>query len=293
MRRLLTLALTLLMLLGLGGCSTIRVAYNQVDHIAAWMADDYFDLTPDQKQTFRTHFERFHAWHRSTQLPDYAALLEAAQQRVVAGATQADADWLSDAVQARMKTMVRHAYKDAAFMLSQLGDEQIQAARKEFDQRNRKYARETGVGAAPDEQRRLRARRHIERIEHWTGPLDAGQEARLREMSRALPLITEQRYQERLKRQNEFLALLRQRKNLDTFAPRLRDWLLDWERHRSPAYQVEYAQFMQGSSRMYVAVLHMLSAEQRHHVASVLQRYQQTFRELAAQAQRQVSSSPH
>lgn len=287
MRRLVTLALSLLLLMGLGGCSTIRLAYNQADNIAAWMADDYFDLTVEQKQAFRTHFHRFHAWHRSTQLPDYAALLEAAQQRIGAGATLADADWLTEAVQTRMKTMVRHAYKDAALMLSQLSDQQLQATRKEFDQRNRKFAREFGRGASPDEQRRLRARRHIERIEHWTGPLDASQEARVREMSGALALITEQRYQERLKRQGEFLALLEQRRNPEVFAPKLRDWLLDWEGTRSPAYQAEYTRFMQDSSRMYVAVLQMLTAEQRHHVASVMQRYQQAFRELSAQGPRQ------
>jgi len=290
MRRLSRLLVTILLLLVLSGCSTIRLAYNQADHIAAWMADDYFDLTPEQKQAFRTHFQRFHAWHRSTQLPDYVSLLEATQQRISAGATPADADWLTEAVHARLRTMVRHGHKDAALVLAQLSDEQLQAAQKELDQSNRKYMRENGIGAAPDEQRRLRARRQIERIEHWTGPLDANQETRLRELSRALPLITEQRYQERLRRQAEFLALLQQRKNAEIFAPRLRDWLLEWDRNRPPAYQQEYTQFMQASARMYVTVLHMATPEQRQHVAAVLQRYQQAFRELAMQSQRQSAA---
>jgi hypothetical protein len=289
MHRLLVLAS---ILLALSGCSTIRIVYNQADHITAWMADDYFDLTSDQKQAYRTHFERFHAWHRSTQLADYAALLESAQRRIEAGATSADADWFTEALQARLKTMVQHAYKDAAHLLSQVSDEQLQATRREFEKRNRKYAKENGVGEPADEQRRLRARRQIERIEHWTGPLDSAQEARLREMSRALPLITEQRYQERLRRQNEFLALLQQRRQTETFAPRLRDWLLDWDKTRSPAYQLQYTQFMQGSARMYVASLQTLTQEQRQHVISVLQRYQQTFRDLAAQSQRGAAAHP-
>lgn len=277
----------LLAALFLGGCSTVRLAYNQADFISAWMADDYFDLTPEQKQVFKAHFERFHGWHRTTQLPDYASLLESVQQRVGAGATAADADWLTEAIHARLKTMVRQSYREAALMLAQLSDEQIAAARRQFDQNNRKFARENGVGASPDEQRRLRAKRMIERIEHWTGPLDAAQENRVREMSRALPLITEQRYQERLRRQAEFLALLKERRNTDSFAPRLRDWLLDWERTRTPAYHAEYSQFMQASSRLYVAVLHMITPEQKHHVASVIQRYQQAFRDLSTQVARQ------
>lgn len=277
-------------LIALSGCSTIKVAYNQADHIVAWTVDDYFDLNAEQKAAFKSRFERFHAWHRSTQLPDYAELLESAYQRVSSGASEADADWLSAAFQTRLETMTRHAYKDAAAFLSRLSDDQIRAARKEMDERNRKFARERGVGASEDEQRRLQAKRQIERIEHWTGPLDSAQEAKVRAMSRALPSITEQRHQERLRRQTEFLALLEQRKNVDAFAPKLRDWVIGWQKSRPPEYQAQYARFMRESSRMYIAVLEMLTPEQRQHVLSVIRRYQQSFRELAAQTPRQQSA---
>lgn len=279
-----------MVLVAVGGCSTIRIAYNQADHLASWTADDYFDLTPEQKAAFKARFERFHAWHRTTQLPDYVEVLESAYQRVSAGASQADADWLTSTFQARLETLARHAYRDAAQLLSQLSDEQLKATRREMDERNRKFAREQGVGSSEDEQRRLQAKRQIERIEHWTGPLDSAQEAKIRALSRALPLITEQRYQERLRRQAEFLALLQQRRNVDVFAPRLRDWVVDWSKTRPAAYQAQYTRFMQESSRMYVAVLEMLTAEQRQHVLSVIRRYQQNFRELAAQAPRQQAA---
>ena len=289
----LSACLLVALLVGLTGCSTIRIAYNQADHIVAWMVDDYFDLNSEQEQAFRAQFERFHGWHRSTQLPDYAALLESAQQRLQAGASAADAEWFMDVLKARYRVLVLHAYADAARLLSTLSDEQLEAARRHFEKVNRKYAKAQGVGASAEEQRRLRARRQVERIEHWTGPLDAAQEAKVRELSRSLPLITEQTYQERLRRQAEFLGLLQARKNTAAFAPRLRDWLLDWDRTRSPEYQVQYAQFSQARGAMYVQVVGLLSAEQRHHVASVIQRYQQSFRELAAQAPpRQLATQP-
>jgi len=227
-----------------------------------------------------------HAWHRQTQLPDYAVLLDNVQLRIAAGATEADALWLADAFQARIAAMVRHAWKDAAALLATLSDEQIRAARREFDQRNRKFARDIGLGAAPDEQRRLRADRHLERIEHWTGSLDPAQAARVREMSRALPLLTEQRYQERLRRQGEFFELLQQRRQTDTFAPRLRDWLLDWSRSRPSAYQAQHNEFVQASARMHVALLAMLTPEQRRHVSATIERYQRTFRDLAKEPPR-------
>lgn len=277
-------------LVALSGCSTVKIAYNQADHIAAWTVDDYFDLTPEQKAAFKSRFNRFHAWHRSTQLPDYVDLLESAHQRVSAGATLTDADWLSNAFRARLEAITRHAHQDAAVLLSQLSDEQVSAARKEMDKRNQKFARERGVGAPEDEQRRLQTKRQIERIEHWTGPLSAAQESRIRALSRSLPLITEQRHQERLRRQDEFLVLLQQRRNLDTFAPKLRDWVIDWDKTRPSAYQSLYTRFTQESARMYVAVLDMLTPEQRQHVLTVIRRHQQNFRELAAQAPRQQSA---
>ncbi len=279
-----------LALVVLGACSGIKIAYNQADHIAAWTVNDYFDLTPAQQAAFKSGFNRFHAWHRTTQLPDYIELLDMAHQRVSAGVSQADADWLSNAFQTRLETMTRHTYQDAAQFLSQLSDDQITAARKEMDKRNRKFARERGIGAAEDEQRRIEAARHIERIEHWTGTLNATQEAKVRAMSRALPLITEQRHRERLRRQDEFLALMQQRKNLEAFAPRLRDWVLDWDKTRPAAYQGQYTRFMHERSRMYLAILEMLTPEQRQHVLSVIRRHQQNFRELAAQAQRRQSA---
>ena len=288
----LRLWLLLALLLGLAGCSSVRIAYNQADHIVAWIADDYFDLNIEQEQAFRAHFERLQAWHRRNELPEYVALLGAVQGRIQAGAKAEDVDWLLDAVQARYRSLVVQAHADAAQLLATLSDEQLQAARRHFDKTNRKNAKENGVGAPPDEQRRLRARRHVERIEHWTGPLDAAQEARVRELSRALPLITEAGYRERLRRQGEFLALLQSRRS-PAFAARLREWLTEWGRTRSPEYQADYVRFTQARAAMYVQVIGLLSPEQRHHVASVIERYQRAFRDLAAQApSRQAAVEP-
>ena len=281
-----------MLVLAVSGCSTIRIAYNQADHIVAWIADDYFDLTSEQELGLRVQLERFHAWHRRTQLPDYAALLESVQERVNVGLTVHDTDWLVDSLKARYRAMVLQAHPDAAALLATLSDEQLQATRRHFDKVNRKYAKDNGVGAPPDEQRRLRARRQLERIEHWTGPFDASLEAKVRELSRGLPLIADAAYRERLRRQEEFMALLQSRK-APAFAARLRDWLLDWDRTRGPEYQAQYVAFIQARNALYVQVLGLTSSEQRHHVVSVIQRYRQAFADLAAQSPaRQVATQP-
>jgi hypothetical protein len=264
----------------LTGCSAIKIVYNQADAVAAWRADDYFDLTSEQKEALRVHLDSFHAWHRTTQLADYAELLESAQKRLHAGVATTDATWTIDAIKARYRTLVLRGHADAARVLASLSDQQVANARLQFDKDNRKYAKEYGVGQPPDEQRRLRAKRNIERIEHWTGPLSAAQDAKLRELSRNLPLVTELRQQDRMRRQREFLVLLADRRSAG-FPARLRDWLLDWDRTRTPEYEAELTRFIDASGRMYVEAFGMLTPEQRQHVADRLQRYVVAFRELA------------
>jgi hypothetical protein len=268
----------------LPGCSAVKVVYNQADHVVAWKVDDYFDLTSEQKDALRVHLERFHAWHRSTQLPDYAALFETAQKRLQAGVTLNDTAWVMESLKARYRLLVAQGYADAARVLSTLTDQQLADARRQFDKDNRKYAKEHGVGLAPEEQKRLRAKRNLERLEHWTGSLTAAQETRITEINRALPLVTELRQQDRIRRQREFLALLDARAQIETFAPRLRDWLLDWDRTRPAQYEAELTRFLDASAKANVETYNLLTPEQRNHASERLQRYAQAFRELAREA---------
>ena len=277
-------AVLLLILALLPGCSAIKIAYNQADFIAAWMADDYFDLNSDQKEALRGHLDRFHAWHRSTQLAEYAALLESAQKRLDTGVGPADAVWAIDMIKAQYRPLVQRGYADAARVLSTLSEQQLSATRRQFEKNNQKYAKQYGVGTPADEQRRLRAKRNLERIEHWTGPLTPAQEARVAELSRALPLVTDLRQLDRMHRQREFLALLDGRTNVEAFAPKLRDWLINWDRTRTPEYDAALGRFVDASAKMYVEVIALLTAEQRNHISERLQRYITVFRALANEA---------
>jgi len=274
-------AVALLILALLAGCSALKIVYNQADLIAIWMADDYFDLRAEQKDAFRDYFQRLHAWHRTTQLVQYVSLLESAQERLRAGVKASDATWAIDSAKTQFQAIVQHGYADAARILSGLSAEQLTAARRQFEKTNQKYAKEYGAGAPAETQRRLRAERNLERIEHWTGPLSSAQEARIEELSQALPLIADPRLLERLHRQREFLALLAERKHIETFAPRLRNWLIDWDRTRTPQYQAALARFLDASAALYVEVFALLTPEQRTRVSERLQGYIALLRQLA------------
>ena len=74
MIRSLRFSLSFALLLALAGCSTgLRLAYQNLDRLAMWTLDDYVSLDKAQKAAFRREFSALQAWHRSTELPLYAA----------------------------------------------------------------------------------------------------------------------------------------------------------------------------------------------------------------------------
>jgi len=277
------LVLLLACLLG-SGCSAIRTVYNQAEHVALWSADDYFDLTQEQKSAFRSAFARIHAWHRATQLQTYAGFLEVVEQRVRKGPAPDDIDWAYGKVNDYSDALVQRGYRDAAQLLATLSDAQVATASKRFEQANRKFAREHGVGRSSAEQRRLRAKQDRESLEHWSGPLDPAQQAQVIALSEALPLDAALREEDRVRRQREFLQLLAQRHD-PRFAERLRDWLLDWNAQRTPELQARFQADRTARSRMWIAVFELLRPDQQRKIVERLQWYSGIMRDLAREAQ--------
>jgi hypothetical protein len=283
------LVVAVVLALLLPACSTVKLAYNNADEVVAWMVDDYLDLNREQEDGLRALLARFHTWHRSTQLPEYARLLDAANRRLSAGLTEADVAWAADVIEDRYRSLAHRAHADAVRVLATLSDDQVAHLRRKLDDANRKWMKAHGVGASADRQRRLRARRLLERIEHWTGTLSGAQTARLTELIDALPLITKGSMAFRLRRQRDFLSLLATRDDPEALSTQLRAWLHDQDRTHAPEYGPAYARFVAARAHLYVEGFRLLSAEQRQHVANRLQHYSQAFRELAEETPRPSS----
>ena len=265
----------------LGGCSAIRIGYNQADTIALWTANDYFDLEPAQRQTFNERFERFHEWHRRTQLPDYVALLGDARARVERGVTREDILWVSDTLKARYRAMVEYTVADMAAILATVSDEQVDYLQKHFREVNRKFAKENWLNDPPEKRRKKIAERFIDRLDHWTGPLSPEQERRITALYGELPPVAQLRHADRMRRQKEFVKLLALRKNTAEFTPKLRHWLLNWEEGRAPEYEKVLSDLVDKNVEFYLALDRLVTREQRQHVAERLQKYADAFRELS------------
>lgn len=273
----LALALTLL-----SGCSTLRIGYEQADHLLAWMADDYFDLDPAQKQDFHVRISRLLKWHRQQQLPDYARFLAEIRQRAQRPLTRDDAAWVVDGAKARFRTLAEYGAADAAEMLATLTPDNIRALEKQFDKVNRKFAREYKVHGSADERKRARLQRTLKQVREWAGPLTHAQEDRIAALNNAIPNADHLRQQDRQRRQKEFMTLLGQRQDKAQFAAQLRAWLSDWEKGRSPDYEKALLDIYDKRVALYLEVERLLTPQQREHVLHKLQGYIDDIQSLAA-----------
>jgi hypothetical protein len=76
-------------MLGMQGCSTVRLAYNQAPLVMDWYLNDYVDFNAAQKPALKTALEQVHVWHRQTQLPAYIDSLQKMQRQIAEPLTPA------------------------------------------------------------------------------------------------------------------------------------------------------------------------------------------------------------
>lgn len=266
------------------GCSMVRVGYGQVDTLAGWMAHDYFDLEPVQRDDFSRRFEKLHAWHRRDQLPEYAQFLAETKIRAQRGISATDILWLIDGMKSRYAVIAVRAAPDAADLLAGLSDTQIDHLRREIGRMNEKFLKENRTLESVSVRRQRQQRTALAQIRDWVGPLSTSQESRIITMLQQVPLSDALRHEDRQRRQREFLTLLETRNTeRKLFNQRVRDWLLNWERNRPPELARSFEESWIKRAEFYAAVDKMLTPEQRSHLTHRLQDYIDDFRYLATQ----------
>lgn len=266
----------------LAACTFTRFAYNQADIVAAWMVDDYFGLDQLQKQEFNKRFERFHAWHRHEQLPEYSQFMRAAQTRAQRGLYREDVAWFTEGLRARLRIIIRHAAPEAAVLLATLTPAQIEVLQRRLEKANRKFVKTHKLNGTPEERQEAEAKRMVKAIRDWLSPLTAEQEQRVAVLARELPPVQHLRYAERQRRQKEFIELLAHRtEDRARFTARLIDWASNWERGRSADYQKRLDANWAKRAEIYVAIDRMFTPEQRTAYVQRIQSYSDDFAQLA------------
>jgi Family of unknown function (DUF6279) len=264
------------------GCSGLKIGYRNADTLLAWRAHDYFDFDPVQRHDFDARMERLLAWHRYEQLPEYSVFLSALINKIRPELKPEDIVWLVDGFKERYRIVVNHGLNDAAEMLATLTPEQLIALQKQWDKDNRKFSREHELNGTLAERKRARLKLALSQIQGWTGSLTYEQEQKIAALLEPLPQINHLRHLDRIRRQKEFLELLKLRASKQEFQPILHAWLLDWERGRSPEFEKLSATIYEHRIRFYVAIDKLLTPGQRQIVLHRLQEYADDCKALSA-----------
>ena len=263
-------------------CSFTKFGYNQADTLAAWMVDEYFDLDGPQKEEFQKRFDRFYTWHRNQQLPEYATFLRTARGKVQQGIAREDVLWFVDGLRSRVRTAARQAAPETAAFLATLTPAQIENLQRKWEKDNKKYVRENKVNGTPQERAEVESKKVVKTFKEWLTPLTNEQEQRVAVMVRELPPIDQFRYAERLRRQKEFLAVLQHRtEDRERFTARVNDWLVNWEKGRTPDQQRQLDAWWQKRAEIFVAIDKSITPEQRNASLQRMQAYIDDFTQLA------------
>ena len=203
-RTLRIIAAALLLCGVLGGCSMLRLAYSQAGQVAYWWLDSYVDFDSEQTVRVREGLAQWFAWHRKSQLPDYAALLDRAAEESLADTTPERACRWFDLLRERTDVAVRQGLPAVAGVLATLRPEQLaRLARKQAS--TNEELRDEYLQANPVKRREASVKRAVERAEQLYGRLDAAQRAQVAAVVAVSPFDPERWLAERQRRQRDVL----------------------------------------------------------------------------------------
>lgn len=193
----------------LGACSAVRLGYGQGPALAHWWLDGYVGFTDEQSPSARQAIDEWFAWHRATQLPDYADWL-AELQRALPAATDADQVCRrTDQLRSRFEPALARAVPLAAELVPSLSLEQLKQVEKRYAKNNEAFRRDF-LQNDPADRFEAALKRTTERFEWFYGTLDDAQARLVADGVRASPFDPQAWHAERVARQREIVRTLRE-----------------------------------------------------------------------------------
>lgn len=268
----------------LGACSALRLSYGQGPTLAYWWLDNQVDFTDEQVPRVRGALVDWFAWHRSTQLPDYAQALGDLATTLAGPVSPTQVCSQIDAWQRRAERAFDRAVPALAEQVRSLTPEQIAHLEKRQADRQQELQADH-LQPDPAERQKAALARNVDRAESLYGSLDDSQRQLLAAGLAASPFDAERWLAERRARTAELLRGLRQwqAEQADTATVQAGLRRLAAETTRSPRVDYRaYSQRLRQANCAQVAQLHnSTTASQRQRAAAKLQGWQADLRALA------------
>lgn len=273
----------------LAACSSLQLAYNHGDTLLYWWLDGYVDLDSDQKPWVKRDIGNFFQWHRKTQLHDYAQVLQTARRQLQGTPTEADllADY--NDIRNRTEQLLLKTLPQLAELARALLPQQIAQVEKKFAANNDDF-RHKNMKGDREHQLAFRYDKAMDQFELWFGRFSQEQQAAIRQASDARPLDNALWLDERMRRQQAILALLRQvqreRLGQDATMALIRTLIEDGfaRRDKSGERRDFFEQYDQGTAQLVLTVIRLATPAQKAHALKRMQGWIDDFNSLAEQA---------
>jgi hypothetical protein len=277
--------LLLVLTLGMGGCSAIRLAYANGPQLAWWWVDGYLDFSREQAVGVRKAIDRWFDWHRPSQLPEYVALLAQAQAQVMTPVTAGQACGWQDRLREKLDPAFQRGMQEFADIIPGLTEAQF----KHLEQRYLKGNDEMRADfLQADTQERLREsiKRTVERAERVYGTLGETQQKVIEAGVAASPFNPELWLAERQRRQQDILQTLRrlvaEKADRELRVAALRTLWLRTERSPDPQYRAYQLRLTEYNCNLVAQVHNSTTPAQRQKARERLKGWEEDLRALLA-----------
>jgi hypothetical protein len=189
-------------------CSTVKFAYNQGDTLIRWWIDDHIGLTAEQEFLTRELLEQQFWWHRTEQLTDVSKTLEQLRRQLNRPLSAQEVSQFSDDLKKFIYTIAKKTTPDAAKIFVTLQSNQIEKMQKRMQKGNEKFVKEW-LPPSIEKQNKVRADKVIDRVEWLFGSINKEQEEKIRQHIKNNPLDMSMIYQERVRRQNDLIRIVK------------------------------------------------------------------------------------
>ncbi len=281
-------AIALAACLLLAACSSVKLAYNNSPTLAHWWLDRYVNLEDVQSADTRRALSQLQQWHRRTELPKLADMVQRLQQHALADTTPEQVCAVFVEARQRLDALVTHAEPAAATLAVSLQPHQLAHIATRFEKTNVEW-REDWMEGGADKRLDKRMKTNRERSEDFYGRLKEPQVTVLRTALERSDFDPQLVYRERVRRQQDLLQVLRQSTphagsgaaTADQATQALRGYVERTTRSPDAAYRAWSDKAIDDGCRTVAEVHNSTTREQRERAAGRLREYERHLRELA------------
>jgi len=264
----------------LAGCVSMRIAYNHAPDLAYWKLDSYADFNGEQKPRVKQAITQWMHWHRTTQLPDYVALMALHRQELQGPVTPAAVCALFDRGRERVQrawTQVLPSVVDIALTLQPAQLDHIERKMVKADEDVRKDF----VQESTEARHRAYVKRAITSAERLYGDLGPAQRSVIESGVAQSPRDAEMWFAERQQRQRDALTttrrLIGERATHEQALAAYKQLVADYRRSPDSEVATQEQRVQQYNCGFWAAVHNSTTPQQRRHASERIERWATDF----------------